>query len=443
MRYLFKHVLMRDAVYGLQLRSHLRQMHLSAAQAIEALYALDLSSHYADLAYHYEQAGQIDQAIFYLGRAGRQLLDISAFREALRSFTRLLGLLSAESRERAELLIQMGKALMWLGNYEQARQQLESGLALAQQLGDGESSAAALDHLGLIAREQGDLTLAQAYLVKSLNMARQIDDRARIAHVLLSLGWVGIRLGAHSKALARLSASQALYRALGNQHGLSRVFNGLGMVALGQGEYEKARDFYLQSLTLSQQLGARRDEAVALGNLGEVARLQGDYAAALQYNWEALSILKEIGTKANIAAVVANLGHVALAQRDYASATSYYHEAIQIAADTATVPNILDGLAGLAGALVLRGQTDRGLELIGLALNHPSLDSCTMPVIDQTLAELRAQLSPEQIEAGLECGKALDLEAVVKEILAEPLDLNLNFNLVKDCYGLYSRRAGN
>jgi hypothetical protein len=53
MRYLFKHILLREAAYGMQFSSHLRQMHRKAAEAIEAVYAADLTPHYADLVYHY------------------------------------------------------------------------------------------------------------------------------------------------------------------------------------------------------------------------------------------------------------------------------------------------------------------------------------------------------------------------------------------------------
>ncbi len=50
MKYIFKHILLKDAVYEMQLRVRLRELHCLTAEAIEKLYADDLSSQYGDLA---------------------------------------------------------------------------------------------------------------------------------------------------------------------------------------------------------------------------------------------------------------------------------------------------------------------------------------------------------------------------------------------------------
>ncbi|MCA9976980.1 MAG: AAA family ATPase, partial [Anaerolineales bacterium] len=73
-RYLFKHALLRDSAYTMQLRARRHELHQLAAQAIEQVYAHDLEPHFADLAYHYGQANHVANERFYARRAGEQAL---------------------------------------------------------------------------------------------------------------------------------------------------------------------------------------------------------------------------------------------------------------------------------------------------------------------------------------------------------------------------------
>ena len=55
--YLFRHALLRDAAYSMQLQSRQRELHNLALSAMLTLYADDLELHYGELAFHSEHAG--------------------------------------------------------------------------------------------------------------------------------------------------------------------------------------------------------------------------------------------------------------------------------------------------------------------------------------------------------------------------------------------------
>ncbi len=61
------------------------------------------------------------------------------------------------------------------------------------------------------------------------------------------------------------------------------------------------------------------------------------------------------------------------------------------------------------------GEKARGLLLFGLARAHPALEYQVMQEINEEIA--RQGLPPEEVEAGLAAGAALDLETVVGEIM--------------------------
>ncbi|MFL7870211.1 MAG: AAA family ATPase, partial [Anaerolineales bacterium] len=56
MHYIFRHALLRDAAYTMQLLTRQRELHALAVSAMEALYTNELELHYGELAYHAERA---------------------------------------------------------------------------------------------------------------------------------------------------------------------------------------------------------------------------------------------------------------------------------------------------------------------------------------------------------------------------------------------------
>lgn len=423
LRYIFKHALLRDAAYEMQLRTQLKELHYLAARTLESLYPDRLAAHDGELAYHYEAAYQYGQyearepAVNYLYRTGEKALASSAYRQALHDTERALALQPDENSVRAALLIQAGGALTGLGELSEAHDRLAEGLSLARKLGDTRSAAFALGRLSYIANDQGDWDTARAQLAEGLALARQIDDQSQTAYMSRMLGWVDIRQGMYPEAQARLAESRALFQSLGDQQGQAHTLNGLGAVASEMGDYPASQSLYLESLALYQGVGNRDGEATVLINLGEIARLDGAYAEARQYYQEGLKIAREIDSQGIVAINLGNLGHVASALADYHAAVAYYHEALRLTMEMGYVPLVLDFLAGLANVLAHTGQPERANELLGVALHHPALvDETRQEHVAPLLADLRAQFPEDEVEAGLARGQARELAEVVAEV---------------------------
>jgi predicted ATPase len=91
-RYIFRHALLRDAAYDMQLRSRLRELHRLAQDAIEQIYAADLEPHYADLVYHTNRTGDAAKEAHYAKLAGEQAAGRFANAEAIKYYNRVLEL---------------------------------------------------------------------------------------------------------------------------------------------------------------------------------------------------------------------------------------------------------------------------------------------------------------------------------------------------------------
>jgi class 3 adenylate cyclase len=109
--YIFKHALTQEVAYSSLLIEGRKLLHKSAGQALESLFAEQLEDHLSELAHHYSRSDNFAKAVEYLGRAGQQALQRSAYADAVSSLTAAIDLLQklpdSPERIQRELLLQL------------------------------------------------------------------------------------------------------------------------------------------------------------------------------------------------------------------------------------------------------------------------------------------------------------------------------------------------
>jgi tetratricopeptide (TPR) repeat protein len=420
MRYLFKHILMREAIYTMQMRSYLEQMHRQAAMAIEVLYADDLAAHYADLVHHYEQAQDQARAIHYARIAGEESLAGSDYRQARTFFERALALTPGQdARNQLQLLVHLGTCYTYLGSYPAAVQHLEQGLSLARTLGDPDLTADVLNGLSYVAYSQGDYEQAQRFAEEALALAQAAGIQRAESLARRGLGRVAWIQGAYPVAVQYYEDSLAISRRIGDRQGIAANLANLGMVVWRQGDYAAARRCFEDSLGTFQQLGDLRGVAGCLNNLGILAEHQADYAEAVRDYEKSLGIKRQIGDRGGICATLNNLGNVALQQGDDQAAWAYFRQALAESTAIGALSLALGALARIARLQLRAGYGERAGAWLGLVQHHPATQQETREEIDSILVGLREEWSREQLEAALEAGQGLDLDEIVSEVLAK------------------------
>jgi predicted ATPase len=81
--YSFKHALVQDVAHGSLLRNARQQLHAQIAEALENHSPEMTESQPELLAQHYAEAGLVDKAVAYWGKAGHRSVARSAMAEAL------------------------------------------------------------------------------------------------------------------------------------------------------------------------------------------------------------------------------------------------------------------------------------------------------------------------------------------------------------------------
>ena len=134
-RHRFTHPLIREALYNESAAAERIALHRRIGNALEELYASDLSPHLAELAHHYRQSRDSEKAISYLTRAGDAAAAKFALREAESSWDDALHLFEAAGGDpvkHADLLVRA--ATLRPGRETQAVERLEEALAIYEKL---------------------------------------------------------------------------------------------------------------------------------------------------------------------------------------------------------------------------------------------------------------------------------------------------------------------
>jgi len=418
--YVFKHLILHDVTYETVLLKLRRVYHKQVAQWLEANAGERVGEYAGLIAEHYERAGEGMPAVSWLLRMARDAHATGAAREGLRICERALALLpEGERAQRAELLLLLGQARGALGDLKAARQDLTAALAPAREAEDLKMQALVTSALAWLAYWEGAYAQQESLAREALALARACGDEETEGIALMRLG---IAIGSpHDLELIRsyLEDSLAWCRRTGRRRDVASCLNNLGEIPRSQGDYAAAAKYYQESADINREIGNRGGLSLVLFNLGEVAAAQQDCAAANRYQQEGLAIAEELGFRLNMALLLGGLGQNAAVLGDLESARAYLRRALTQAVGMGTLSYQLFVLAGYARLKALAGQPLRAAEWLGLVQSHPSLDVDALVRADTLLAELRRTLPAEELEAAVERGKALDLQAVVDELMAE------------------------
>ena len=437
--YIFKHAILTDVTYETVLLRLRARYHAQVAAWLEAHAGERMGEHLRLIAGHYEQAGDALKAVAYLKRAGEEALKVSAYRDAREAFEDALRLLEpappAQNRPVAQapapkppidageglalhaaVLIDLGQALIRLGEYGQAAVRLSEGLPHARQAGDRTAEIAALDALGEIGYRQGDNTSAQTHLEQALVLARRYGDRASMALVTRDLGRAARIRGEGDEAVRWAEQSRAVCDEIGDRQGAAAALNILAAVATDRRDFMGASRYLAESLALCRETGDRMGAARVLNNLGVVASRQEAHAEARGYFEQYQAIAAETGDRWGAAVALVNIGETYLEEEQDEAAWHNLGLGLQASWAIQDLTGCLLVLADIARLLIRKGQLVRAAELLGLALNHPASYGEIELAGQPALVALHEKLPAGEIEAALRHGRALNMEQVVAEI---------------------------
>ncbi len=341
-RYIFRHSILRDTIYGMQMRRRLRKLHLMAARAMEELFPGNMEM-LSETAYHFESAHRPDLARPYLKRAAEYARDNYRNEEALDLFTRLLPVCGSVTDE-INVSVDKANVLIDSGRREEARGILSKCLEKAENQGLDDMTALCCRNLAKLCHRQGDNDEAVAFLNRSLEIYRSQENTWELAGALNVLGNINTVLGNYDEALENFRVSSEAAEAAGDRITLALNISNVGNIHLYRYELDQAEELYLRAIEESRALNEKRAMANSINNMAVVCYYRGDFQRCREYLNLFVEISTETGNKEGLAYIFGNMGILEQELGNSGLALDYHGRQLELAREIGDMYNVAKAL---------------------------------------------------------------------------------------------------
>lgn len=340
-QYIFRNMLLRDVAYDMQVQTRQQELHLIAAQTLEELYANDLAAFYGQIAYHYEMSkAQGDaqtghKARRYLRLAGEQAASNYENQAAIDYFSRALALASPQdTQEKFEIILGREQAYQWEGKRDAQKVDIETLIALAEEIGDAGQQAAIAIRQAQFGLETADFPLAVSAAEVAIASAESAGDSGQLGAARRIWGDVLWRQGDFAAAKEQLEAALIAAQNAGDRQNEAKTMRTLGIVRYFMDEpFHEIEQAFMDSLWLSKEIGERTGEGANLGNLGQVYGEFGQLDKSFDYLKQAEKCLQEIGFRFGQLHTFANIARMAKILGNIPQAVQYVEKGLELSRD--------------------------------------------------------------------------------------------------------------
>ena len=203
-------------------------------------------------------------------------------------------------------------------------------LKIQEEIKNDQGIALTLNNIGVIYKNQGDIPKALEYYQKSLKIKEVINDKKGIATSLNNIGEIYNSLGDISKAIEYYFKSLKIEEEINNKKGIAYSFHNIGLIYENQGDLVKALDYYSKSLKIKEEINDKMGIAYSLNNIGNTYDKKGNLLLCLKYMNQSLKIREEMNDKMGIAVALHNIGYVHDKQNNNQEALNYLNRSLKI-----------------------------------------------------------------------------------------------------------------
>ena len=410
-KYIFKHALIRDTIYGAQLKKNLRDLHRLAGNVIEDLYKNDLSGYYEDLAQHFEKAEDFDKAIHYLKLSADRSRNFYQNCKVLSYYDRMLriyevlgksdeychtinkkleileltgswkeGILLLKESENdfnkvlnKKLLVDFlnfyGEFLKVTGNPDDAIEKLDKSKLIAEEIDYRFGLVSCYLYIGLILRDKGNFQEAIEYYQHSMKLCEELDYKSGINKVFGNIATVYYIQGKTLQAMEYFQKLHDYSIEINDKRSIASSSGNLGVMYYIQGDYNKALDYYLKQYEISEIIGDKVGLSKSIANIGLIYHTHGDYEKALDFYLKNVRICEETGEKSGLSKTLCNIGVLYRDLSDYSQAMKYYERFLNICETINDKQGIASAYGNVGNLLSVQGQFAEAMKYFQSQLN--------------------------------------------------------------------------
>ena len=305
-------------------------------------YKLALEKHYGALsmALRLDNNNRTAETLGFLAQAEMQL---DLFDSVVVHCNRMLGIARSTKNPKFE-----ATALRTLADvhsrrreYPEATRFYTDAARIAEEIPDSAEMAIIYGNLGNVYGDVGQFDTALKLYRRSLVINKALRVPRRVADALQNIGIVHVQQGNLPLSLVYLDSAQKEYTLIKDYVSVGRTLSILGSVYDEQGAFPKGIESLQQALAMAEKTQIPSDIAYALGNIGIHYWNLGEYAKTLHYFSRANSIFEQLHDNYSVSITYANLGALYTSLGDYAQALFYLQRSLRLKEE-------LNELAGIA-----------------------------------------------------------------------------------------------
>ena len=342
----YKHTLLRDVVYNMQMRARLRELHLLAACSIMKLFGDDLT------------LKTLEQYGYHFG-IGNNIINEN----------NLITLTKEQVAKNKDVVVEYLKlqkdlANKYKKNYnnKESIEKCEQVITIAEMLGDFKIETEYMVMKGSVLQLTGKFDEAKDVFKKSLKKAEDVNDLDNMGKSYSALGRIHEDKGNYELAIIFQKKAIHLFEKIQDKFGLASSIGSLGDIYYEKGDYNKAMNFYNKQLLINKEAGNKKGVHIAVESMGDVLKEQGDYTHALKYLGKSLKILEEFDDKVGISMTIGNMGNVYYDKGDQANAIKCYEKQLLICESLGYKKGISAALGNLGNIYIEKNDFKQALK---------------------------------------------------------------------------------
>jgi DNA-binding CsgD family transcriptional regulator len=310
--YVFRHALVQEAVYGELLPAQREPLHAAYARALDhRIECRDVDSgtsaggtavELAQLAYHWQGAGDQGQALPTLVRAGRAAELAAVPAEALEHYQRALelwgkvpGAAADSPLDQVAVLDRAAQVADYAGRCELAAALGNRALGQIDAAAEPLRAGVLLDRLSRYHWHALDRSAAMAAIERAVATVPADPPTLERARVLAAHGRVLMLMGRESQAMARCEEAIAVARQVGARAEEGQALNMLGTALCSLGQMEAGTAYLERARESASELGEVADLVRAHINLASVLELSGRCAEAADAYLAGFDVARRFG----------------------------------------------------------------------------------------------------------------------------------------------------
>jgi eukaryotic-like serine/threonine-protein kinase len=298
-------------------------------------------------------------------------------------------------------------ALNDLGRPEEALATCEAAKRAFEEAGDHGGTARALNNMGVLLQEAGELTKAQKVYEDSLAATRLLGDRRAEGIVMNNIAEIQRAHGDLEGSLRTLDQTMKIDEEIGMQRGVEFVSFNTGIAHAAEGKLQEARKNYDVALKTSDTIGDKNVRATVLALIGDLYVTADDLPTARKYHEEALSIRRANGENRTVPESELALASLLVEEKQLPQGATAAQESASALQGVHAPEEAAVAFAVLARALREQGKIDDARTAVAHAAQLLQKDG-------DVTARLRVQLETVMVQAA--SGDAASIAAATKNL---------------------------